>query len=238
MLHPSLPVIGVFDRQLTNYRGITGSVYSDHYFSTQGFYFECLFGHPVYGASIMPGFGPAHFEMMRLYNRTAGFGVMLVDRVLTDNRVAYDAATRRPEVHYQLSQRDKPRLRFAAQKAVEIMFAAGAESVFLASEEKLGPLETPRFTKATQAVHCQHLEFLPHQTTITSAHPQATVKMGADVRRSVVNSRCESHQVESLMVCDSSVFPTSCGANPMISIMTLARYQGKRIAAEWDRYGR
>jgi len=63
------------------------------------------------------------------------------------------------------------------------------------------------------------------------------VKMGEDPRRSVVNSRGESHQVKNLIVCDSSVFPTSCGVNPMISIMTLARYQGKRIAFELARYG-
>jgi hypothetical protein len=31
------------------------------------------------------------------------------------------------------------------------------------------------------------------------------------------------------------VFPDSCGANPMLSIMTLARYQGRRIAAELGR---
>jgi hypothetical protein len=33
------------------------------------------------------------------------------------------------------------------------------------------------------------------------------------------------------------VFPTSCGANPMIAVMTLARYQGKRVANELSRYG-
>jgi len=60
--------------------------------------------------------------------------------------------------------------------------------------------------------------------------------MGEDPRISMINSRGESHFVENLLVCDSSAFPSSCGANPMISIMTLARYQGKRIANELSRY--
>ena len=51
-----------------------------------------------------------------------------------------------------------------------------------------------------------------------------------------MNARGESHQVRNLLVCDSSVFPESCGTNPMLSVMTLARYQGRRILAEWDRY--
>jgi len=42
--------------------------------------------------------------------------------------------------------------------------------------------------------------------------------------------------VQNLLVCDSSAFPASCGANPMISIMSLARYQGRRVAAELARY--
>jgi choline dehydrogenase-like flavoprotein len=236
VLHPSLPVVGVFDRKLTNYRGITGTVYSDHYLDTHGFYFECLFGHPAYGAVLIPGFGIEHFDIMRRYSYLGGFGAMLIDTPQADNRVTYDPATRQPRIHYQLYSKDKERLRFASQKAVEIMFAAGAKKVILPSEEQLGPLASPVFTHASQAVHCQQLGFHPHQTLVTSAHPQATTRMGEDRRNSVVNSRCESHAVKRLVVCDGSVFPTSCGANPMISIMTLARYHAKRIAAEWQRY--
>jgi choline dehydrogenase-like flavoprotein len=61
--------------------------------------------------------------------------------------------------------------------------------------------------------------------------------MGEDPRRAVISSRCESHWVDHLLVIDSSSFPSSCGANPMVSIMSLARYQGRRIAAELARYG-
>ena len=52
----------------------------------------------------------------------------------------------------------------------------------------------------------------------------------------MINSRGESHWIRNLIVCDSSSFPTSCGANPMVSIMTMARYQGMRIARELQRY--
>ena len=50
------------------------------------------------------------------------------------------------------------------------------------------------------------------------------------------NSRGETRGVRNLIVCDSSSFPTSCGANPMLSIMTMARYQARRIAGELARY--
>jgi choline dehydrogenase len=60
--------------------------------------------------------------------------------------------------------------------------------------------------------------------------------MAEDPRLGMVDSRGESHAVRNLLVCDSSAFPTSCEANPMISIMALARYQGRRVAAELARY--
>ena len=236
VLHPSLPIIGVMNEKIVNYRGISGSVYSDHFYESHGFYFECLFGHPVYGSGLLPGIGVDHFELMLKYQRLAGFGVMLIDSVNLENRVNWEAASQKKRISYQLTSSDKKRLRFAAAKGVEIMFAAGANEVFLPSEEPVGPLSYPRFKNPKEAAYCEELQFLPHQTSITSAHCQATVKMGEDPRISMINSRGESHFVENLLVCDSSAFPSSCGANPMISIMTLARYQGKRIANELSRY--
>ena len=236
VLHPSLPVMALMDREIVNYRGITGAIFSDHFYESHGFYFECLFGHPVYGSFVFPGVGADHFELMLNYSRTAAFGVMLVDSVDAANRVHWDSMQRKAVIRYRVTDADKARLRFAAQTAVEVMFAAGAREVLLPSEEPVGPLETPRFHSATQARYCADLRFRPHATTLTSAHCQATVKMAEDPRLGMVDSRGEAHAVRNLLVCDSSAFPTSCGANPMISIMAMARYQGRRVAAELARY--
>ena len=142
----------------------------------------------------------------------------------------WNAADGKPRIHYQLSPGDQERLRFAAARAVEVMFAGGAREVVLTSDEM------PRFRDAAEAGQCARLRLEPHRTTITSAHAQATVKMSEDARLAATNSRGESHHARNLVVCDSSSFPSSCGANPMLSIMTMARYQGRRIAAELARY--
>jgi choline dehydrogenase-like flavoprotein len=236
ILHPGLPIVGLMDAPLTNYRGITGTVYSDHFYGTHGFYYECLFGHPVYGSLVLPLNGPEHFEVMRQFDRIAGFGVMLVDSVQSANRVEWHAPTGTRRIHYRLEAADKDRLRFAARTGVEIMFAAGAREVLLPSTEAIGPLRIARFRNRAEAQHCAALAFTPHETTITSSHCQATVKMGEDAARSAIDSRGESRYVRNLLVCDSSAFPESCGANPMLSIMTMARYQGRRIANEAGRY--
>jgi len=228
VLHPSLPVIGVMDREIENYRGINGVSFSDHYASSHGLFFECLFGHPVYGAATIPLLGDDHFALMKNYRRLAAFGVMLVDSVDANNRVEVTPSTTR--IHYRVTDADRERLRFGAERAVELMFNAGAREVVLTSDE------TPPFRTIAEAGRARELQFTPHRTTLTSAHCQATMKMSEDPRRGAINSRCESHAARNLIVCDASSFPTSCGTNPMLSILTLARYQGRRIAAEWSRY--
>jgi choline dehydrogenase-like flavoprotein len=238
VLHPSLPVIGRFDRVLENYRGIPGTVYSDAFAESHHAYFEALFGHPVYGALVIPGTGAEHFELLRDLPKLAGFGVMLRDEADPSNRVEWSAADGKPRIHYRLTAADRERLRFAAARAVEVMFAGGAREVLLASDEAIGPLPQPRFREPAEARHCAHLSFLAHRTVLTSSHAQATVKMSDDPLLGVVSSRGESHLARNLITCDASSFPTSCGVNPMVSIMTMARYQGRRIAAEWDRHAR
>ncbi len=236
VLHPGLPIIALMDSPLTNYRGISGTVYSDHFYRSHGFYYETLFGHPVYGSLVLPGIGADHFDLMRQYDRIAGFGVMLIDTSARSNRVEWHAADATRRIFYRVTENDRARLRIAARTGVEILFAAGAREVLLPSTESIGPLSTPRFRTAADAEHCNALQFESYRTTLSSSHCQATVKMGEDRSNSMVDSRGESHYVRNLVVCDSSAFPESCGTNPMLSIMTMARDQGRRIAAELGRY--
>jgi choline dehydrogenase-like flavoprotein len=237
VLHPSLPIAGVFDRDIVNYRGITGAIYSDHFYASHGFYYECLFDHPVNAAIALPGIGTEHFAIMSRYAKLAGFGIMLVDGVDPANRVDWDASSGTPAIRYRLTPPSKERLRFAARTGVEIMLASGAKEAILTTEEQLGTLTNATFKTRQDAALCEKLEFVPCETFLSSAHCQATVKMGEDPKRCALNSRGETRAARNLIVCDASVFPTSCGVNPMISVMTLARYQGKRIANELSRYG-
>jgi choline dehydrogenase-like flavoprotein len=236
VLHPSLPLGGLFDRRITNYQNIAGTYYSDHFHATHGLMLECLFDHPVNTSLAVPSFGREHFETMLQYRNLAGFGVMLVDSVDPNNRVTWKASSGKASIHYALAGSDVERLRFGARRSVEIMFAAGAREVFLASDEPIAALKRPHFSTVAQSQAIDLMTFRPYQTLLASAHCQASAKMGADPRNSVFNARGEAHNVRNLIGCDSSVFPSSCGANPMIAIMTMARYQGLRIAGEWQRY--
>jgi len=51
----------------------------------------------------------------------------------------------------------------------------------------------------------------------------------------VVDETCESHHVKGLFVCDASVFPTSIGVNPHLSISLVARKTADHILSKYGR---
>ena len=61
----------------------------------------------------------------------------------------------------------------------------------------------------------------PTSTRMFSAHQMGGAAMGEDPRTSVVDSRGRHHQLENLWIADGSVFPTSLGVNPQLSIYAL-----------------
>jgi choline dehydrogenase-like flavoprotein len=68
-----------------------------------------------------------------------------------------------------------------------------------------------------------NLRFVPNQTIVTSAHMQATNKMGSSEVNSVVSRDFRVWGTTNLYVVDGSVFPTPIAANPIQSVYTFAR---------------
>ena len=69
----------------------------------------------------------------------------------------------------------------------------------------------------------------PHGVPITAVHPMGTLRMGDDPRSSVVSSTGEHHTVRGLFVADGSLFPTSLGGPPQISIYAFALHLAPHI---------
>jgi choline dehydrogenase-like flavoprotein len=153
---------------------------------------------------------------------------MLIDTPSPENRVRLDAQ-QEPEVVYALSQADKMRFRQGVAEAARIMFRAGAKQVLIPSDEDLlgvrpSQLEPMVLTNIRQAEQIEkNLQFIPNRSIVTSAHMQATNKLGSNPANSVVGKDLHVWGTEGLYVVDGSVFPTSIGANPMQSIYTFAK---------------
>jgi choline dehydrogenase-like flavoprotein len=78
--------------------------------------------------------------------------------------------------------------------------------------------------------HIDSLPFQPGSLRLGCAHVMGGLGMGEDPRTSVVDSHGRFHHLQDLSVMDGSVFPTSIGANPQLSIYGLVARNATRLA--------
>jgi choline dehydrogenase len=112
----------------------------------------------------------------------------------------------------------------------ELQFAAGAKQV------RPTHLDAPYYTswkEARQAI--PELPLKKFRTTLFTAHLMGGCAMSENPTRGVVNSRGRHHQIGNLSVLDGSVFPTSIGANPQLSIYGLTAQNASALAREFGR---
>ena len=241
ILHPSFPLIGVFNEQINLLEGLDSATYLEAFGVTPGFIFETMSGLPAYGALLIPGSGADVYKRITSFNQSAGFGVMLVDTPSDTNAISLDA-NGVPVLHYSLSESDKARFRIGVGIAIRMMFLAGALEVIIPTNENVLGLQNFDPMVGTSLTHIEqadlvekNLQFLPNRTLLTSAHLQATNKLGASAQTSVASTRqrvwnyqtCE--EIPNLYLMDSSMFPTSVGANPMQSLYTFAKIFSERL---------
>ncbi len=131
-------------------------------------------------------------------------------------------------------------------KMVGEMMPQERNTVTLADEEDQYGLKVARVTYTwcdnDKAMIEHSLDFMARQLEASGArnvwrqpddtnHLAGTARMGDDRRSSVVNADCRSWDVPNLFICDGSVFPTTGGVNPSLTIQALALRTADRIQA-------
>ena len=227
-----MPIMGRFDHHIDVLNGTEASVYvDDHLVDGRGYALESMAADPAYAAIMSPGPALHSYEYMKALRDLGGFGVMLIDTPEPENRLSLDEDGT-PEITYTLTEDDKRRFRQGIAEAIRIMFKAGAKrSVPATTENILGEADAAAQMKRPQVLTSpdqaetvtKNLQFISNRTIITSAHMQATDKMGSTADTSVVAQDFHVWGTRSLYVVDGSIFPISVGANPMQSIYTIAK---------------
>lgn len=227
-LHPAIAVAGIFDEKVEAWCGIPQS-----YECTEKLSFASgakdrtwlipAFAHPGAFSGLVPALGAAHAQRMRDYPRTAVVAAMLHDE--TRGEVARDRHGR-PRISYKLSPDDAAALLRGVQAAGEVLLAAGAREVMV-------PLATPLAarTSAELAPILQH-RYRPLDPVLTSVHPMGTLPLGSDPRRAAVDPEGRHHQVRGLYVADGSLFPTSIGGPPQLTIYAAGRKVARALCRD------
>jgi len=176
---------------------------------------ESWYNPPMFQSTAMPGWFEDHYNNMRRYDRLACVGVLVGSESNARARVA--GLTRR-EIDYTPTPKDFQTLLKGLEVAGEIMFAAGAESVM--------PNTFKYYEFKTVAESNRMHEYIadPTQITLGTGHPQGGNILANNPDAGVVNAEFKVFGYDNLFISDASVFPTSLGVNPQLTVMGLANY--------------
>lgn len=232
-LHPVVLSAATFDRRIEGWAGAPQSVYSDHFLDTLpldgpiGFKLEAPPIHPVIYTTTYAGFGPEQAVRLRQLPHTQVLIALMRDGFHADSpggrvSVARDGT---PRLDYPINAYLLDGARRALLAMAELQFAAGAQAV-TPVHEGAGPY--PTWRAAREAL--QSLPLAPLVTRIVSAHVMGGCAMSADPARGVVRPDGVHWQVPNLSVHDGSVFPTSIGANPQVSVYAQAARMATGLA--------
>ena len=224
-LHPAAFVGGIFNETINGHIGIPQSYYIDHFLDLErtpdsGYLLMPAFGSQMIVAASLPGFGEDHRELMGRYRHIAALLVLLHDRTTGRVSVNYKGS---PNIAYRLRRSDRKVLVEGIINAARLLSAAGATEILMPYTQHL-----PIKTEADLDI-IRRRGIVPNDIMLASSHPQGTLRMGENPNKSVVNLSGESHAVKGLFVADASLFPTSIGVPPTLTIAALATHVAHRI---------
>jgi choline dehydrogenase-like flavoprotein len=157
---------------------------------------------------------------MRTYPNIAVLTAMVHDETSGEVSVGDDG---RPVLTYAMTEPDRAQLARGLVACARLLLAAGARQVTIPAVPPL------RVTSARELDALDPSVLRPHSVPLTAVHPMGTMRMGEDVKRSVVRSTGEHHQLRGLFVLDGSLFPTSIGVPPQIGIYAFALHLAPRV---------
>ena len=224
-LHPAAFVGGLFNETINGHLGIPQSYYIDQFLDLRhapdsGYLLMPAFGSQMIVAASLPGFGENHRALMERYRHIAAVLVLLHDRTTGRVSVGYKGS---PDIAYRLRRSDRRVLVEGIINAARLLTAAGATEILMPYTQHL-----PIKTEADLDI-IRRRGIVPNDIMLASSHPQGTLQMGENPNRSVVNLSGESHAVKGLFVADASLFPTSVGIPPTLTIGALATHVARQI---------
>ena len=231
-IHPGAAIAGIFDERVDAWRGIPQSYecteflnldYQPENRDQKRVWIVPSFAHPVGAAALMPGFGPALMGQMRRYANVVALAAMVHDE--TEGQVRIDAFGR-TRIRYLPAASDREQLALGSKGAARLLLAAGAREVLIPANPTIRIRNERDIELITEA------RFSRHDAKLTAVHPMGTMRMGEDPKNSAVDTHGKYHHLRGLHVVDGSLFPTSIGGPPQMSVYAFAMRTAKFILSE------
>ncbi len=238
-LHPVVMSSSVFEQKVEAWAGAPQSIYTDHFMDTQaidgpiGYKLEAPPLHPIIFASTVPGMGQGQHDLLKSFPHNHTLLALLRDGFHDESRGGNvklrgdDSAV----LDYPLTDYVMDGGRRALLSMMEIQFAAGARQVF-----PLHEMAQPYTSWAEARDAVNKLPMKPLLTKIVSAHVMGGCGLAGSEKLGVTRPDGVHWQLDNLSIHDGSLFPTSIGANPQLSVYgtvnRLAQGLAKRLTGQ------
>jgi len=237
-LHPVVMSSSVFEQKVEAWQGAPQTIYTDHFLDTQaidgpiGYKLEAPPLHPIIFSSTVPGMGQTQHDLLKAFPYTHTLLALMRDGFHDQSqggkvKLRSDGS---PVLDYPLTDYVMDGARRALLSMMEIQFAAGAAKVFPLHE--MARTYTT-WTEARDAVNA--LPMKPMLTKIVSAHVMGGCGLGGTEKLGVTRPDGIHWQIENLSIHDGSLFPTSIGANPQLSIYGVVNRLAQDLATRLTR---
>ena len=222
-----------FDEVVNPFYGAPQSIYSDHFQWDDGtaghmsYKLEVPPLQPALAATLLGRFGIDNALRMEQLPHTNMILALMRDGFHPDSAVGTVSlrGDDTPVLDYRMTDYTWDGIRRAFHTMAEVQFAAGAKRV-LPLHADAGYVKTP--AEARALIDGLSLEL--YRTRLGSAHVMGGCAMGEDPQQSVCDSLGRHHQLENLSIHDGSLFPTSIGANPQLSVYGLTAQLASGLA--------
>ena len=233
-LHPTVISSALFDDAVRAHAGAPQTIYSDLFLDSVpldgplGYKLEMPPLHPVLFATTLQGWGENHRRLMAQFAHCQTILALLRDGFHPESRggcvrLRKDGS---PQLDYPLNEPIWDGVRRALLSMAEIQFAAGARWVTPVHETAPG-WTTWSAAKSALAT----LPLAPLVCRMVSAHVMGGCAMGDSPERGLTDDSGRHFHLDNLSVHDGSLFPTSIGANPQLSIYGLVARNASLLAA-------
>jgi choline dehydrogenase-like flavoprotein len=220
-IHPACWVGARYEEEVRGWEGVMQSFYVDQW-EPQGVLLEATFTPLAFGGAWLMGAGREHQRAMLELGHVGSIGVHLSDRSAGRVGLANGGAIR---ASYKLTRDDADRIAFGIARAAEVHFAAGATEVFP---------NIPRFgvLKPGDLAQFEASRLKASELRLEAFHPMGTARISADPREGVCAADGSVYGTPGLYVADASLFPTSVGVNPMMTIIAFSKQIARGLAGD------
>lgn len=222
-MHPGTVVAGEFEQEVHPWYGATQGMHVLELLE-YGIKLETLWADPALMAFRMPSIGARLKRQLQRYRNMATWDAWVSGEDSVGSVRVIPGAPR-TSIRYDLGAGDLRRLQQATATLAEMFFAAGATKVYPGIHGLPQVLRSVDDIALIRGARIDH-----HDVPSGSNHVFGTMPMGGDPARSATDSHGAVWGVDGLYVCDTSLFPGSPAANPMLTLWAIAHKMGQELA--------